>query len=714
MTRFAFDIETGRRFVAALTGSPDSPIRLRFIDDNKDRKPKLKPDERFGTLDKLRGEIEAFQSQGYACFYLVNETPAALSHDGMAKDEDVTRVRAVFCDFDEGLPLTGWHIQPSLIVVTSPGKAQALWLPDKEVPLDQFKQIEEQLLAHYPEADRAVKNPSRILRLPGSWHQKVDSEKGLTGEPHRVTFEGDGRRISDVTEGLAAGDAPERTEASSLKGEPVEWEKLVERLKYIPADVPYPLWSGIVAAIRATNSGTEDQRLALAIAWSCGALHGGTPVRRWKGEKPVKDVWRTMPSERRDGKPTVGFGTIDFAARQCGYQGPPVNLPSHLPEGSEVFADYLTTATTETADDWRRVTDTLASEPVPVREIIPGLIERGIVTFLAGAGGSMKSRLGLQWGLCVDAGAPVWGRPVERATFVYLSCEDHPDEVQRRMHAANRRLGLPEDKTAIWLNKVGAAEPLAIVGDRVELQPFRDRFVTKLKSIPGHKFIVIDSTYNALLFTGNAKINEASVQMGIGVLSQICRDADATIVTLWHPSQSGQERGDASGWSVAWHNAPRARLSISRVKEDSEGTFLLKVEKRNNAPKGEPITLHWSDGALLPPSQTTTEEQRSTFRTACVDAAIAAAEQGAPIQRQRDPDDWVFKFIATATGRRPTKRELKQELAAALHDRQLRYLGGSKSRVAGYYPFEEQRAEIMASAAKKGTGHTDQGVRTVQ
>jgi hypothetical protein len=58
------------------------------------------------------------------------------------------------------------------------------------------------------------------------------------------------------------------------------------------------------------------------------------------------------------------------------------------------------------------------------------------------------------------------------------------------------------------------------------------------------------------------------------------------------------ECGDASGWSVAWHNTPPARLSLTAIK-DTNDAFELKVEKRNNGPKGKPLTLRWADGALL-------------------------------------------------------------------------------------------------------------------
>jgi Bifunctional DNA primase/polymerase, N-terminal/AAA domain len=343
----------------------------------------------------------------------------------------------------------------------------------------------------------------------------------------------------------------------------------------------------------------------------------------------------------------------------------------------------------------------LARDVPPVAELIPGLLEKGVVTFLAGPGGVHKSRLALQWGLCLDAGASIFGRTTTRSRFVYLSCEDHADEVARRTQAITARLKLPTDSAGQFLDMTAEDATLAVVRDSGECVPTEGfaRLHAWLRSMAGHKFVVLDSTYNVLRFEGSAKINEGGVKAAIALLQRICDEADATLLVLWHPSQSGQDRGDASGWSVAWHNAPRARLSISAVKEDGDA-FTLKVEKRNHGAKGAPITLHWSLGALLPRADLDVALQAQTFRSACILAAVEAAQTSQAIQRQRRPPGWVFDDIERACGRKPTLRELQEELARALRDQDLRYLSGSKDRVAGYYPFDEDRAAALARDAK--------------
>jgi Bifunctional DNA primase/polymerase, N-terminal/AAA domain/Primase C terminal 1 (PriCT-1) len=349
----------------------------------------------------------------------------------------------------------------------------------------------------------------------------------------------------------------------------------------------------------------------------------------------------------------------------------------------------------------------------PVEEIIPGLIEKGTVTFLSAPGGLHKSRLALQWGLCIDNGTPVFGRPVERATFVYVSCEDPDAEVTRRTQAIGSRLQLPQTGPGHYWDLFGKDYPLAIVEESGAclVQPFWHRLRDYLLSIEGHKFVVFDGTYNMLRFVGQAKLNETSVIAGIGVLQRLCNETDATALSLWHPSQAGQDRGDASGWSVAWHNGPRARLSLTAVK-DCEDAWELKTEKRNHGAKGKPLILHWSNGVLLPRSETTTVEQENQFQHAVIRVAMQAAELGVPIKMQPRLAKWHLDEIESEIGRRPAEREVKDTLAAAVPRGVLCYLSGTRHRTAGYYPVD--RAEELAQNAKRHRSEASDGTARVQ
>jgi hypothetical protein len=56
--------------------------------------------------------------------------------------------------------------------------------------VEEFRLVQARLVVDYG-SDKNAQDPARVLRLPGFYHQKVDSEKGLTGEPFmvRITHE---------------------------------------------------------------------------------------------------------------------------------------------------------------------------------------------------------------------------------------------------------------------------------------------------------------------------------------------------------------------------------------------------------------------------------------------------------------------------------------------------------------------------------------------
>ena len=129
-----------------------------------------------GTPQKIFDSLEALNQAGYDVFVTINET------DGIdVKGANVTRVRALFADFD-GSPLSNLDripLKPSFTVNTSPGKHHAYWLID-DCPLDQFKPMQ-QKLAQILDSDPAVCDLGRIMRVPGFYH--------LKGDPFMVTID---------------------------------------------------------------------------------------------------------------------------------------------------------------------------------------------------------------------------------------------------------------------------------------------------------------------------------------------------------------------------------------------------------------------------------------------------------------------------------------------------------------------------------------------
>ena len=127
----------------------------------------------------------------YECYFVVNT--------GGYKNTDIERINAVFIDLDCGRndngqyyplntvseykqkmlnELDGYENKPTYIVQTRNG-LQCYWVVSSDTTIEQFKICEERLIAYF-KADKKVKNPARMLRVPETHWCKDINNKFLT------------------------------------------------------------------------------------------------------------------------------------------------------------------------------------------------------------------------------------------------------------------------------------------------------------------------------------------------------------------------------------------------------------------------------------------------------------------------------------------------------------------------------------------------------
>lgn len=160
--------DDAKRFIQLLTNGPeDLPLFRTFHDRRRDQAGH----NYNGTFDQCFPMMQADQMIGYGVFVVVNA--------GGHKDADITHYRAAFIDIDiynGQLAPQAWHLAPHIITErrNAAGALQAMhayWLLQPSAMLADWTHAQRQLAAYY-QSDSSVWNPSRVMRLPGTFHLK--------------------------------------------------------------------------------------------------------------------------------------------------------------------------------------------------------------------------------------------------------------------------------------------------------------------------------------------------------------------------------------------------------------------------------------------------------------------------------------------------------------------------------------------------------------
>jgi len=120
--------------------------------------------------------IHRMQSEGRGVYIVVN--------DGGDTDSEITACRAMFCEWDDrekSWQINAWKElglpEPSIQIDTGGKSIHNYWVLKKVIDPKTWKPIQERLLDH-ADADRALKNPSRVMRLAGTYHMKDNGKQG--------------------------------------------------------------------------------------------------------------------------------------------------------------------------------------------------------------------------------------------------------------------------------------------------------------------------------------------------------------------------------------------------------------------------------------------------------------------------------------------------------------------------------------------------------
>ena len=261
-----------------------------------------------------RTTVEEWQNEGRGVYAVIN--------DGGDTDSEITQCRAVFCEWDDrpkewqidawkdlGLP------EPTIQVDTGGKSIHNYWVFAEPISVDDWKSLQTRLLDH-ADADRSLKNPSRVMRLPGTFH--IDGDGNPGGLTTIINTSENYYTIRDIEKGLPSRKIHEKMiEAgrySDYKARTLD--EIREALDKVPArkagtgtyHIYRNLFWGLIKACEEANS-TRDQAISL--------MQANSPS--WKGLHQIAN----------SGGEKVTAGTFWYWAKHFGWRPP---APSPKPE----------------------------------------------------------------------------------------------------------------------------------------------------------------------------------------------------------------------------------------------------------------------------------------------------------------------------------------------------------------------------------------------
>jgi hypothetical protein len=573
-----------------------------------------------GTLDEVWPKIESLNNptKRIGVFIVVNETDGA-----GRKAENIKRIRALFIDADAPdqvqrceQAFSDAGLVPCAAIQSSPGKAHYYFAVD-DVAIDQFKPLQQALIQKLG-TDVAVKDISRVMRLPGTLHlkdpaqphlvrlvtpsaarsrwqstdliEKLDlklesrtapqafGEADLFGPADRVRLRKlFGAYLND--DGLSAGIQTNteeiRSAVTAIPGAAIaaeaDWMKIARALAheariYKPqAEDLYKILNEISA--RAPNYDAADNRL------------------RW--ERYVEDAGR------RDNPITIA--TLLALAKQHGWTGwvpGPVTSQSNTP-AVPTSSQPLTSGLAVTFSNVRH------------RRLVYGIdLYRGEITVLAAPGGTGKSSYAIGVSAELAANKSVLGEKIwiHQPKVLYVNGEDSKEENVRRIWSFCLKHHI-RDQDIQRLHFLGSddwrTQQLSFLrserGNSV-LDGNGVTFLEHMLDAVKPDLLVLDPL---LAFCGGGNVNDNAVMaLVMRALKRLANKFNCAVLILHH-TRKGGEPGSAEAVSGASSIVNLARRAISVVpmtKEEATKFAVLPSEYRKH------FKIVSAKANLVPPS----------------------------------------------------------------------------------------------------------------
>jgi hypothetical protein len=310
-------------YVAALTqADPQSTlIDVRLIHDQRKDVPAI---PLRGTLPDLWSTICSYNSQGYGAFVNIADM------DGHGRETaNVRATRVAVADLDnmsavQNLERASQMYPPATFgVETSPNKFHAYWCTPYYLANDHYT-LRQRKLRQLLDGDRTVIDPARVLRLPGTLHQK--------GEPFLVrcfAMPGYGQIVShEAIDGalqsinVIDGGSGNRHDLGDpeLAAPSMEWLKRSLTL-VDPNELDRSEWMGMTYAFKQAGWSLTDPQTLMQIWLDWCALYTKPPgndvgenIKQWSSIKSTELGWPSLLRRVPSLQAQITFGNVQHAA----------------------------------------------------------------------------------------------------------------------------------------------------------------------------------------------------------------------------------------------------------------------------------------------------------------------------------------------------------------------------------------------------------------
>lgn len=289
------DFNLTTAYITSLTGNANTECDWRIINDRNVGEMGI---NLRGSLTAVASQLEAYNQQGYGIFMTVN----AMNPTGPRTLENVAYIRAHVVDLDDIISAQDSYqravksgMPPHFAVQSSQGKFHLYWLVEPYKDND-FYSLHQRKLVQLYNSDPNVIDATRILRVPGFYHNKRDPQLvtcwGLHNGP-RYTAQQIADNLATINIVSAGG---KRSELGDSKLSAPNLNLLVYALNTIdPNTLNRDEWLGTSAAFKQAGWSLADENTLknIWLQW-CAKYATNNPdenLKMWVSFKDTQVGW---------------------------------------------------------------------------------------------------------------------------------------------------------------------------------------------------------------------------------------------------------------------------------------------------------------------------------------------------------------------------------------------------------------------------------------